>query len=110
MKYVVVSDGELSIAGNQIKKYAEFLVSSIEEYVRVLAEIQNEMAISDDLFCAKLSELAEKILPYKNEICDECDRITQIIIDDVEEIASADNFRYPSEIISSISAQLARFL
>lgn len=109
-RYVVMDEGELSRAANQIKSYADFIARSIEEYIQILAKIQNEKAISDELICAKLSELATQVAPYKSSIYDECEKITKIINDDISAITGEDNFKYPGEWLASISALLAQFL
>lgn len=107
---VYIEESELSVAGNQIKSYADFLARSIEEYIRILADIQKDKAISDDLICAEISLLAEQMMPYKLSIYDNCERITEIISSNIADIVSEDDFRYPAEISAKISSLLASFL
>lgn len=109
-KYVYVKESELSRACNQVKSYADFLSRSIEEYIQILATIQNDKAIADELICSKLSSLAEQIMPYKTSIYDECEKISGIINSDIADISAEDNFRYPADMISTISSLLASFL
>lgn len=109
-KYVYIKESELSRASNQIKSYADFLSRSLEEYIQILATVQNEKAIADELICSRLSALAEQILPYKTSIYDECEKISGIISSDITNISAEDNFRYPADMISTISSLLASFL
>lgn len=109
-KYVYVKESELSRACNQIKAYADFLSRCIEEYEQILATMQNEKAIADELICSKLSSIVEQIKPYKTSIYDECEKISAIIGSNIADISAEDNFKYPADIISTISSLLAKFL
>lgn len=109
-KYVYIEEGEMSKACNQIKSYADFLSRSIEEYLKELASIQNDKVIADDLICSKLSALAEQVMPYKTSIYEECKKIDSIIQKEIQDIKTEDNFKYPAEMISTISSLLAKFL
>ncbi len=109
-KYVYVKESELSKASNQIKSYADFLSRCIEEYIQILATIQKDKAIADELICSKLSALAEQIMPYKTFIYDECEKTSGFISNDIADISAEDNFRYPADMIATLSSLLATFL
>lgn len=106
---IVCAEAELSIAANNLAEYADFLSRSIESYIAVLSEIQ-EKGIKDDLVCAKLSSIAQSLTPYKTSITDECEEIAADVKEYITGISNADNFKFPSDITSTISSLVAQFL
>lgn len=105
---IVCDEGELSIAANNLLEYADFLVRTMDAYVAVLAEIQVK-GIQDDLVCSKLSSVEQSLKPYKTAIIDECEEIAKIVRDYIQEIARADNFKFPSDITAPIATLVAQF-
>ena len=106
---IVCAESELSIAANNLVEYADFLVRTIEAYISVLSEIQ-EKGIQDDLVCSKLSSIAQSLEPYKISIMEECEDIAGEVRDYIQGVATADNFRFPVDITSTISSLVAKFL
>lgn len=108
-KDIVCDESELSIAANNIAEYADFLSRSMVAYVAILSEIQ-EKGIQDDLVCSKLSSIAESLEPYKLNIKDVCDFILADVNDYIAGVSNVDNFRFPTDITSTITSLVAKFL
>lgn len=106
---VVCAEAELSTAANNLVEYADFLSRTMEAYTTVLAEIQ-EKGIQDDLVCSKLSSIAQSLKPYKTSIKDECVDISTDVRDYIAGVARADNFRFPTDITTTIASLVAQFL
>lgn len=106
---IVCAEAELSVAANNIVEYADFLSRTIESYISVLSDIQ-EKGIQDDLVCAKLSSIAHSLQPYKTSIKEECEDIATDTRDYITGIARADNFRFPTDITSTIATLVAQLL
>ena len=81
----------------------------MESYVAVLSEIQGK-GIQDDLVCSKLSSIAQSLKPYKTVIKDECEDIAADVKNYITEISKADNFKFPTDITSTIASLVAQFL
>lgn len=109
MKDVICSEAELSIAANNIVEYADFLVRSIESYVSILSEIQGD-GIKDDLVCARLSEIANKLSPCKITISKVCEDVQSGITSYMSDVSAADKFVFPSDITSTIATLVSQFL
>ena len=108
-KDIVCAEAERSIAANNLVEYADFLSRTMESYVAVLSEIQ-EKGIQDDLVCSKLSSIAQSLKPYKTSIKDECEDVASDVKDYIAGISKADNFRFPTDITSTIASLVAQFL
>lgn len=108
MSYVINDELELSKAANAIVNYAGFLSRSIASYINILADVQSK-GINDDLVCSKLSDLAQKLSNYDESIYETCTRISACVSRDITGIEAADNFRFPSDLTTIISALLAEF-
>ncbi len=106
---IVCAEGELSIAANNLAEYADFLSRIMEAYVDILSQIQNN-GIQDDLVCLKLSSIAQSLNPYKTSIKDECEDITADIRNYIDEVSRVDNFRFPTDLTSTIASLVAQFL
>lgn len=106
---IVCAESELSIAANNIIEYADFLSRTMEVYIAILAEIQ-EKGIQDDLVCSKLSAIAQSLAPYKKSVDSECRALGDDVKDYIAGIAQADNFRFPTDITSTIGALVTKFL
>lgn len=107
-KDIVYDEGELSIAANNILNYADFLSRCIEEYIGLLNELQNK-GIRDELICSKITGLKAAVEPYKISVYDNGESMTGKVKKSVDEMETADDFRFPGDITSEISALLARF-
>lgn len=108
-KDIVCAEEELSIVANNLVEYADFLSRTMESYVTVLSEIQ-EKGIQDDLVCSKLSLIAQSLKPYKTSIKDECEDIAANVRGYIVEITRVDNFKFPTDITSTIASLVAQFL
>ena len=108
-KDIVCAEAELSIAANNLVEYADFLSRTMESYVAVLSEIQ-EKGIQDDLVCSKLSSIAQSLKPYKTSINGECEEIADDVRVYIAGISRADNFKFPTDITSTIVSLVAQFL
>lgn len=108
-KDIVCAEAELSIVANNLVEYADFLSRTMEKYVAVLSEIQ-EKGIQDDLVCSNLSSIAQSLKPYKTSIKDECEDVAADVKDYISGISRADNFKFPTDITSTIASLVARFL
>ncbi len=108
-KDIVCAEAELSIATNNLIEYADFLSRTIESYIAVLSEIQ-EKGLQDDLVCSKLSSIEQSLKPYKTSIKYECENVATDVRDYVAEISRADNFRFPTDITSTIVSIIEQFL
>ena len=107
---VVLDEAEIAKASNQITTYAEFLTGIIEEYVKILMDVPKEKAIVDVLICTELLDLIRKVTPYKFQICQTGDDVSEAMKDIYAEVESADDFKYPGEFMATVSALLANFL
>ena len=107
-KDIVYDEGELSIAANNILNYADFLSRYIEEYIGLLQELQNK-GIRDELICSKITGLKTAVEPYKISVYDNGESMIGKINKSVDEMETADDFRFPGDITLEISALLARF-
>lgn len=106
---IVCAESELSMAVNNLVEYADFLTRTMESYISVLSEIQ-ENGIQDDLVCSKLSSIAQSLKPYKTSILDECEDIFTDVKDYIAGVAVADNFKFPNNITTTIASLVDRFL
>ena len=106
---VICAESELSKAANKISVYAEFLSTSIESYIKILSDMQGN-GISDDLICARLTELASNISPYRTKLTDQSSAISSYIKKYISNVESADDFAFPESITSSIASIVAKLL
>ena len=60
--------------------------------------------------CSKLSSIAQSLKPYKTSIKDECEDVASDVKDYIAGISKADNFRFPTDITSTIASLVAQFL
>lgn len=60
--------------------------------------------------CSKLFSIAQSLKPYKTSIKDECEDIAVDVKDYISGISRADNFKFPTDITSTIDSLVARFL
>lgn len=108
-KDVVYDEMELTIATNNILNYADFLSRSIERYISLINEVQ-ENGIQDELICSKLSELVSTVTPYKTAIYNEVEKINSEVHKAIEEVAKADNFKFPDSVLKDMVSLLGEFL
>lgn len=107
---IVYSECELSIAANKIERYNEELAAAMEQYCNILAEVQRTEAIKDDKICANLSEMAREVTTAKkllsNEFFDLSDKVQKAIT----RIEKEDDFKFPSDFVSTLNNLLSSFL
>ena len=105
---IVSAEVELTVAANQIARYADFLAESIQAYVKILIQLQ-ERGIQDDLVCAKLSDIAIKVAPAIKKLDNEGTEIRITIANYISEVEKAEKIAFPTgivDIIRSLFAQL----
>lgn len=108
-KDTIYDEMELSIAANNLLNYADFLSRSIESYIILINEVQ-ENGIKDELICSKLSDLVSRVTPYKTAIYNEVEKINSEINKAIEDVSKADNFKFPDSILKDIISLLSEFL
>lgn len=106
---IVSAEVELSVAVNQIERYADFLAESIQSYIRILSQLQ-ENGIHDDMVCARLSEIAFAVHPAIQDLTDQSDMIRSRISAFISEVEKVDNFAFPSGIVSMLKSLLAQLI
>lgn len=107
---VVYVEQELAEAYHKVWSYADFLYRQMEEFDRILKDIQ-ETAINDNLICAELSNLSSEVKPFANEVYRGVNETLQgVVWGALADVDTADNFRYPDYMLDGISALLARYL
>lgn len=109
MKNVVYDEYELSIAINNIEKHADYLSRSIDEYISILKKLKSD-GIKDKEICSRIEELISSLTPYRYVINDDCRYIKSNINKSMNEVSSADNFKYPTTITDAVASILSRFL
>ena len=109
MKDIVCAEAELSVAANQIANYANCLATSIEQYSNVLADIWSH-GIVDEQVRVRLNLLKFRVLAHKKILAEQGDEIQKAIKSYIDNIAQADNFKFPEDPSSEISRLLAQFV
>lgn len=108
-KDIVYDENELSIAVNHIMNYADFLSRCIEEYIELLHKLQNK-GTQTERICSEIEALITAVELHRTAIYDVGESVIAKINKSMGEIETADDFRFPYDIISAISALLAQFL
>ncbi len=94
---IICDEDEFLSVAKSSWNYVIFLISSIETYINILTDIQEE-GLQDQLICAKISRIVELLQPQKQTLIIESNEINQIIKQYLEEISKADNFIFPEEM------------
>lgn len=101
-KDIVIDQGELSKASNKITTYGNFLINCIEEYKTIIDDMEQSKAFSDEVVLAEIHNLINQLQPYESKISSSCQAIEKIIKDNIQDISSADNFKYPGEYMDIV--------
>lgn len=106
---VVCSEAEMSMLSNVINEYIDFLQRTMEEYTRILSDIQ-EMAVKDETICNALSSIAKEVRKQKFPLRIEKGLLSERMKRYARNIEDADKFQFPNEFGARVSALLARML
>ncbi len=105
---IVCAEAQLAKAANNLAEYGDFLGRTIEAYLLILADLQNK-GIQDAEVCAKLSALAQSLIPYKTAIPKECEAMVADVRSYISGIEKADDFRFPAELTESLTTLVEQF-
>lgn len=108
-KDIVYDESELSVAVNHITNHVDFLSRCIEKYIELLHNLQNK-GMQTEQICSEIEALIAAVEPYKTNIYDIGQSVVSKINSSMGEIGTADDFRFPGDITSAVSALLAQFL
>jgi hypothetical protein len=92
-KDIIVSESELVIARSRLVSYMDFLVTTMQSYSTVVANIQARGAIQDKLICSKLTTMAGALNPCINSLQEECASISKDVNDYITRISKKDKFK-----------------
>ena len=107
---IVYDESEISIAANNALNYADFLSRCVDEYVGILSEMLKNKGIKDDNVSPRLEQLANTLAPYRIAIYECQKRIKSSVNGCINDVASADNFKFPTDVITTIINLLSKFL
>lgn len=108
-KDIVSAEAELSVAANQIARYADFLAESVQTYVQILSRLQTQ-GIQDDLVCARLTEIALSVQPAVRELGDQSETIRSKVSEFISEVEKVDKLAFPSGVIEIIKSVFSQFI
>lgn len=106
---VVCSEAEMSMLSNSLNEYIDFLQRAMDEYIKILSDIQ-EMAIKDGTICSALSSIESELRARKLPLWIEKGQLSEQMKRYIRNIEDADKFQFPNEFGAKVSALLARML
>lgn len=108
-KDIIYNENELTIAANNIISYTDYIVRCIEELNQIIIDLSKN-GIQDELITEKLKVLNEQLTPYKKNMNEYGNNVSQSVKKSISEIAAADNFQFPEIERGMIASLLSHFI
>lgn len=104
-KNIVYSEAELSMASNKITDYIDFLKKTLDEYIEIISDI-NKDGVQGSVACKELSSIALslELLLVQKAFVDT--KVSHQVKKHMEEVADADKFKFPHDMITGLSGML----